>query len=90
MFGNFIYHIGVMEKLTSTIEQILNAARSALPESLGEDIKGNVRTAIKGAINELDVVTREELDIQKAVLQKTRKKLQEMETLLTELEAKNK
>ena len=78
-----------MEKLTNTVEQILNAARSALPETLADDVKGNVKAAIKSAIEELDVVTREEFEVQAAVLEKTRKKLQEMEALVAKLEEKN-
>ena len=87
---NFIYYIGEMEKLTDKVEKILNAARTALPESLGEDVKGNIRAAIKSAVEELDVVTREEFEIQQAVLEKTRKKLEEMEAIVAELEKKKK
>ena len=49
-------------------------------------MRDNVRAAIQDVLSDLDVVTREELDIQKNVLQKTRAKLDEMEELVRELE----
>ena len=78
-----------MKKLTNTIEQIFNAARSALPETLAEEVTENVKAAIKSAMEELDVVSREEFEVQTAVLEKTRKKLQEMEKLVIKLEEKS-
>lgn len=78
-----------MEKLTNTVEQILNATRSVLPESLPDDVKANIKAAIKSAVAELDVVTREEFEVQQAVLEKTRNKLEQMEAVVAEMEAKN-
>ena len=64
------------------IERILGAAKTALPDSVSNDIKENIRSAIQEVVNDLDVVTREEFDVQKKVLLKTRKKLEELEKLL--------
>ncbi|MFT6409035.1 MAG: BMFP domain-containing protein YqiC, partial [Arenicella sp.] len=58
------------------------------PESLSNDVKENVKSAIQDVISDLDVVTREELDIQKAVLLKTRAKVDQMEIIIAELEKK--
>ena len=63
------------------IERILGAAKTALPDSVSNDIKENIRSAIQEVVNDLDVVTREEFDVQKKVLLKTRKKLEELEKL---------
>lgn len=68
------------------IERIMQTARAAVPDSLSNDVRENVRNALQDIISELDVVSREELDIQKAVLQKTRAKVDEMEQIIADLE----
>ena len=68
------------------IERIMQTAKAALPDSLAQDMKDNVRAAIQEVITDLDVVTREELDTQKEVLKKTRAKVDEMEKILADLE----
>jgi len=73
------------------IEKIMQTARAALPDSLlpdqlADDVKHNIRAAIQDVISDLDVVTREELDVQKEVLKKTRAKVDKMEAIISELE----
>jgi len=68
------------------IERIMQTTKSVLPESVGRDVKENIRAAIQEVISDLDVVTREELDIQKEVLKKTRAKVDEMEGIIDDLE----
>ena len=68
------------------IERLMQTAKAALPENLADDIKNNVRTAIQEVISDLDVVSREELEVQKEVLAKTRTKVDEMESIISELE----
>lgn len=68
------------------IDRIMQTARAALPESLSQDVRENVRSALQDVIADLDVVTREELDIQTEVLKKTRAKVDEMERIIADLE----
>ena len=73
------------------IEKIMQTARAAMPDSilpdqLASDVKKNIRAAIQEVISDLDVVTREELDVQKEVLKKTRAKVDEMEDIISDLE----
>ena len=70
------------------INRIMLTAKAAVPESLSNDVKENVKAAIQDVISDLDVVTREELDTQKAVLEKTRAKVEQMELVIAELEKK--
>ncbi len=70
------------------INKIMLTAKAAVPESLSNDVKENIKAAIQDVIMDLDVVTREELDTQKAVLAKTRAKVDEMEAVIAELEKK--
>lgn len=68
------------------IDRIMQTAKSAMPDSLSQDVKQNIRAAIQDVITELDVVSREEFDVQKAVLKRTRTKIDEMESIIAELE----
>ena len=70
------------------IERIMQTAKSVMPDSISHDVKQNIRAAIQEVIAELDVVSREEFDVQKSVLAKTREKVDEMEKVIVELEGK--
>ena len=70
------------------ISKIMDTAKAALPDSLTDDVRNNVRAALQEVISELDVVSREKLDTQKAVLAKTREKVDRMESIIAELEEK--
>jgi ubiquinone biosynthesis accessory factor UbiK len=51
------------------------------------DIEKNVRAVLTGAFAKLDLVTREEFEVQREVLAQTRKRLEELEARVAELEA---
>lgn len=55
--------------------------------TLKDDFEKNCQRVLQHAFQKLDLVTREEFDLQTKVLQRTRKKLDEMEALVKELEA---
>lgn len=71
------------------IEQIISALRGALPQKLADDTERNVRAAVGAMLERLDLVTREELDVQTAVLARTRAMLTELEKRIAELERKS-
>ena len=60
----------------------------AIENSPAKDIEKNVKAMMTQGFSRLDLVTREEFDIQNQVLAKTRAKLEALETRLAELEAK--
>lgn len=68
------------------VQRIMQTAKAVMPDSLSNDLRDNVSAAIQEVISDLDVVTREELDVQKAVLEKTRAKVDEMEAIIADLE----
>lgn len=70
------------------LNKILDDLRAALPAGLGEEVKQNLHAALKGALDRLDLVTREELEVQEQVLARTRARLTDMEQRVTELEKK--
>jgi BMFP domain-containing protein YqiC len=69
-------------------ERFFAELRRRVPQGLGANIENNVRAALTAAFERFDLVTREELEVQEAVLQRTRERLAEMEKRLTELEAR--
>ncbi len=73
------------------LEQIAKQIHDSMPQpvkDLGSDVEQKVRQVIQGQLNKLDVVSREEFDVQTQVLLRTRQKLNEMEQKISELEAK--
>ncbi|HJU70927.1 MAG TPA: accessory factor UbiK family protein [Paucimonas sp.] len=61
-----------------------------LENSPAKDIEKNVKAMLSQGFSKLDLVTREEFDIQAQVLAKTRARLELLEARVTELEAKSK
>ena len=53
----------------------------------GKDLERNVKAAMAGAFSRMDLVTREEFDVQAKVLARTREKLAALERRVAELEA---
>lgn len=73
---------------TNPVETVLAELRKLIPDGLGANVEKNLRAAMTGAFERLDLVTRDELEVQEQVLARTRAKLEEMEKRIAELEAK--
>lgn len=74
---------------TETIEKLASKLAASLPEGLSsmrDDLESSFRSVLKTGISKLDLVTREEFEVQQAVLLRTREKLERLEAALTELE----
>ena len=56
-------------------------------KDLTSDLEHNFRAMLQGALGKLELVTREEFDVQAGVLARTRAKLEELSQRLAELEA---
>lgn len=72
------------------IEEIAKQITDAIPpnlKNLANDFEDKTKIVLQRKLSQLDVVTREEFDIQTQVLIKTRSKIAELETRLAELEA---
>jgi len=71
------------------IETILADVSNALPENvqfLKRDIEKNLRATLNAAFSKMELVTREEFDIQSALLQRTRAQLDILQEKLSTLE----
>ena len=53
---------------------------------LQDDLKHNLRAGLEAGLSHLDLVTREEFDVQAAVLARTREKLEALEQLVAKME----
>ena len=79
-----------MEKPTATnLDELLSRISAALPDGL-QDLKNdtgkNLHAALRAALGKMNLVTREEFDIQQAVLARTRAKLDALEEKVAEWE----
>ena len=77
---------------TKFIDDLARQISNSIPagvKGLQQDVEKNVRTLLQGAFARLDLVTREEFDVQAKVLMRTREKLEALERLVAELEKNN-
>jgi BMFP domain-containing protein YqiC len=71
-------------KIFEELSAKLSAAANSSP---AKDIEKNMRALLTQGFAKLDLVTREEFDVQTQVLARTREKLDKLEALVAELEA---
>jgi BMFP domain-containing protein YqiC len=76
---------------TKFIDDLARQITNNLPagvKAMQQDVEKNIRTLLQNTFSRLDLVTREEFDVQARVLARTREKLDALEKLVTELEQK--
>ncbi|MBR0574584.1 accessory factor UbiK family protein [Pasteurella atlantica] len=70
------------------LENIAQQLHNSLPQGLknvGSDLEEKFKQILQAQLSKLDVVTREEFDVQSQVLLRTREKLNELEKRLDEI-----
>jgi ubiquinone biosynthesis accessory factor UbiK len=72
------------------LNEISNKIRDIVKDSPLPDIEKNIDALLKGMFTKMELVTREEFDVQTEVLKRTRQKLEELEKKLFEIEARKK
>ena len=78
-----------MEPKKPNIDELARRLADSLPgglKALREDAEQNFRAVLQAGLSRLDLVTREEFDVQTAVLKRTREKLEALEARLANLE----
>jgi ubiquinone biosynthesis accessory factor UbiK len=76
-----------MEELR--IDEIVRRLLAKLPEAaqhLRSDLEENFRAVLRGSLSRLDLVSRDEFDVQTKVLERTRARLEALETRVKGLE----
>ena len=72
------------------IDKLIQSVIESLPGKVGpfnDELQDYLRQALSSTLKKMDIVTRHEFDIQSAVLQKTRSKVDELEKTIKQFEA---
>lgn len=72
-----------------SLDDLARQLAQSLPQNLralGGDLERNFRALLQSGLDRMDLVTREEFEVQSAVLERTREKLEALEARLAELE----
>lgn len=70
------------------LEEIAAKIRETLADSPAKDIEKNIKAMLQSGFAKLNLVTREEFDVQSQVLLRTREKLTALEAQVAALEAR--
>jgi BMFP domain-containing protein YqiC len=76
----------VMRPTTQLFDQLSETINKVLPRELTDEVRDNLKTGMASVLDRFDLVTREELEVQEAVLRRTREKLETLEAQVAELE----
>lgn len=72
-----------------SIDDLAQRLAALVPPGLAqarEDLTANFRSALQSGLRQLDLVTREEFDVQRCVLLRTREKIEQLEQQVLALE----
>lgn len=72
---------------TEKLNEISNRIKEVVSGSPLGDIEKNMHALLKGVFTKMELVSREEFDVQAEVLKNTRQKLEQLEIKLAALEA---
>ncbi len=79
------------ESKRPNLDELARQLAQSVPQNiraLGEDLERNFKSLLNSGFERMEMVTREEFDLQTAVLERTREKLELLELRLAEMEAK--
>jgi BMFP domain-containing protein YqiC len=71
------------------LDELARQLAESMPQNLrafGQDLERNFKAVLNAGLERMELVTREEFDVQRSVLERTRTKLEQMEARLAELE----
>jgi BMFP domain-containing protein YqiC len=78
-----------MSQRSKLVDEVGERLRQVLEASPAKDLEKNVRAVLSSVFSRLDLVTREEFDVQREVLLRTRERLNELERKLAEIERRS-
>jgi len=80
-----------MDNPKNQIDDLAKKLSGFLPDSLSglqSDIEKNMRSGLESGLRKMNLVTREEFEIQTAVLLRTREKIETLEKIVADMEKK--
>ena len=75
---------------SSALDDLARRLAASVPDSirsLGRDLEGNFKAVLQAQLSKLDLVSRQEFDVQTAVLARTQATLTSLEARVKELES---
>ena len=72
------------------IQNLSNKIKHIIKDSPVSDMEDNINALLKSTFTKMDLVNREEFDVQTEVLKRTRSKLETLEAKIIDLEHKSK
>jgi len=79
----------IFKNMNESLEQLSKRISSLIPGDLKHmqgDIENNIHSLLQSSLTKMNLVTREEFDVQSAVLQRTREKLEKLEKQVEQLQ----
>ncbi len=73
--------------LDDLAQRLANAVPTSLQQAR-DDVEKNFKAVLQGSFDKMNLVSREEFEAQRAVLMRTREKLEALEKLVSQLEEK--
>src|SRR5271167_1529192 len=89
--GRVILEVTMSFINSSALDELARRLADSVPESVrafGRDLEGNFKAVLQAQLSKLDLVSRQEFDVQAAILERTHAKLTAMEARLKEIESK--
>jgi len=74
--------------MNESLEQLTKRISSLIPgdvKHMQDDLENNIRSLLQSTLTKMNLVSREEFDVQSAVLQRTREKLEALEKQVEKL-----
>ena len=73
---------------TDKLDELAKKISRAISESPAKDVEKNIKALLQSALQRLDLVPREDFELQTQVLQRTREKLEALEARVATLETR--
>jgi BMFP domain-containing protein YqiC len=86
-----VMEVGMSFINSNGLDDLAKRLADSVPESLrafGRDLESNFKAVLQAQLAKLDLVTRQDFDVQAEILERTREKLTALEARLKDLEAK--
>ena len=88
--GRLGYQVGMANDMIENLARMLADAVPQGLKSVRDDLEQNFQSVLRSGLGKLDLVSREEFEVQQAVLSRTREKLDALEARLESIDSKPK
>ena len=90
LYPNFGYVMRLSDSDSpNSVENIVAAVGTLLPAELSENFRKNFLNSVKAALENMDFVTRSEIEVQETVLRRAQVKIKELEARIAQLESES-